>query len=123
MKKSKTSEEIHRHLYELIVPAEILAAFEITGISELKEYIQVELVEKSENFHKITSEECTLNGYLNPLELQHYPVTGKPCLLQLKRRRWKVKSSNEDIFNSYQFQVAGTKATTAFGSFLKSVGW
>jgi hypothetical protein len=62
-----------------------------------------------------------LNGYMNSTTLQHYPLTGKKCYLNLHRRRWKEKGTDgtKSYHNEYDFTASGTMATKSFGAFLK----
>ena len=62
------------------------------------------------------------NGFMNPIELQTFPTKGKEVFLLLKRRHWKIKGSNENYFNTYNFHELGMKATKEFGAFLKEIG-
>ncbi len=59
------------------------------------------------------------NGYLNPLELIDYPVSGKAVYLKFYRRRWKDSETGREQSNEYTFQFPGTKLTKRFGLFLK----
>ena len=70
---------------------------------------------------KLKGKEPVLNGYLHELELQTYPIQGKSCYLRLRRRRWKEKGTDgkQSYWNEYDFAAEGTKATKAFGAFLK----
>lgn len=101
----KTSDHIvsiHAHLNSLIVPCYILSDFEISKVEETEDMLQIYLIEKQER--KPNSEdELGLNGYMNSIEIQSFPVHGKVCYLYLKRRRWKKKGTKEDLFNHYNY--------------------
>ena len=107
--------------YHLILPLDILKYFEVTGVEEREEDITITLIEKSENFPIIEGKSIVLNGYMNPLELLHYPIQGKSCYLRLIRRRWKGEGTDgkPSYYNTYDFAAEGTKATKTFGAFLK----
>jgi hypothetical protein len=64
--------------------------------------------------------EIVLDGFCNPLELQSFPLKGKPVYLKLYRRRWKHKGGDKHYSNSYNFNPDGVKATKEFASFLKA---
>lgn len=108
-------------LYRLLIPAEILEHFEISGLTEREADITVTLTEKADIVPAaLRGKEVVLNGFLNKLELQGFPIQAKPFYLQLVRRRWKEQGSSEASYhNEYDFAAAGTKATKAFGAFLK----
>ena len=118
------TQQIQEHLYSLLIPKEIMSDFSITKVEEMNELLVIELVEKKEkilNFDQHAT--LVLNGYLNPIEIQNFPVTGKVCILKLIRRRWKVQGTKEvNFFNDYSYTIEGTKVTPKFGAFLKEIG-
>jgi len=122
-KKSEDQASIQSHLYSLFVPQEILNSFSITSIEEKDEDLFIYLVEK-EDCIPDRSLDLVQNGYMNPVELNSFPVVGKRCVLRLTRRKWKMRGSNgsKSYTNTYDFALEGTKATKLFGSFLKEFG-
>lgn len=122
-KKSEDQASIQSHLYSLFVPQEILNSFSITSIEEKDEDLFIYLVEK-EDCIPDNSLDLVQNGYMNPIELNSFPVSGKRCFLRLTRRKWKIRGSNDSksYTNSYDFALEGTKSTKLFGSFLKEFG-
>ncbi len=116
---SLDTQQIQEHLYSLLIPKEIMSDFSITKVEEMNELLVIELVEKKEkilNFDQHAT--LVLNGYLNPIEIQNFPVTGKVCILKLIRRRWKVQGTKEvNFFNDYSYTIEGTKVTPKFGAF------
>jgi len=122
-KKSADQSSIQSHLYSLLVPQEILNSFEITSIEEKTEDLFIYLLEKDicvPNSHG----DLVQNGYMNPVELNSFPIVGKRCFLRLTRRKWKARGSDgsASVTNTYDFALEGTKATKLFGSFLKEFG-
>lgn len=122
-KKSEDQASIQSHLYSLFVPQEILNSFTIVSIEEKDEDLFIYLVEK-EDCIPVKSLDLVQNGYMNPVELNSFPVVGKRCNLRLTRRKWKIRGSNgsKSYTNTYDFTLEGTKATKLFGSFLKEFG-
>ena len=114
-------EDLQFQIYSFIIPKEILFSFEIENIKESEEIIEIELIEKELIPPELVGKEAVLNGYMNPIELQSYPIQGKTCFLKLKRRRWKSQGTREskNCYNKYDFAAEGTKATKMFGAFLK----
>jgi len=122
MKTNKpTHQEISYQLYSLVVPEEILKDFEITHVKESSESITIQLVEKIDQV-PTSEQELVQNGYMNPIEIQGFPIQGKPCYYKLTRRRWKEKGTSKDWYNTYSYTVEGSKTTQKFGSFLKELG-
>ena len=115
-----------KDLLELLVPSEISDHFEFDRYTLESGVYRIYLIEKDDNAH-IPREiyrtgKAVLDGYMNPLELQTYPIKGKEVFLVLKRRRWKVKRTTKGYSNSYSFHKPGMKATHEFGLFLKEIG-
>jgi hypothetical protein len=108
-------------LMRQLVPEDILRFFDVEKIDDKhSDEIKIYLIEKESLVPK-SDNELVLNGFLNSLELSHFPSKGRKCYLVLKRRRWKEKGSrsNMNYFNNYDFTVEGTKATKEFAAFLK----
>lgn len=118
-------EELQERLYGLLIPKEILDSFAIDNIKESEEIIEIELIEKDIIPSQLIGKQAVLNGYMNPIELQSYPIQGRKCYLKLKRRRWKVQGTTDstNCHNEYDFAAEGTKATKMFGAFLKENGY
>jgi hypothetical protein len=114
-------EEIEAQVFRLLIPQEILFSFEIENIKESEETVEIELIEKEFIPKELEGKQAVLNGYMNPMELQSYPIQGRKCYLKLKRRRWKVRGTTDSTNcpNEYYFAAEGTKATKMFGAFLK----
>jgi hypothetical protein len=113
-------------LIKLMVPEYILAHFEYERVEEISGVIRIHLVEKKDPSHYpksiIGKGERSLNGFMNPIELQTFPMKAKETFLLLKRRRWKLKGKDKSYFNTYSFCREGMKATEEFGAFLKEIG-
>lgn len=122
-KQSNDQNSIQAHLYGLLVPQEILSSFEIDTVTEKEEDLFIYFTEKASC---LPSKDVDLvqNGFMNPLELNSFPIAGKRCFLILKRRKWKLRGSDgsSSYTNTYDYALEGTKATKLFGSFLKDVG-
>jgi hypothetical protein len=121
-KNSDRSTKIDKHLYSLVIPEEILEDFELIKIEEQEDILILTLVELSDKKPK-SALSLVENGYQNAIEIQHFPIMGKQCILRLIRRRWKESSSNNGSYsNAYTYTIKGTKVTPGFGVFLKETG-
>jgi hypothetical protein len=121
-KISDTPQGLEAHILRLLIPEEILECFELNQIVENDDELLFDLIEKESCVPKsIQKEEAILNGYMNTTTLQSFPQKGKRCYIHLRRRRWKLKGSNDNkgYFNEYEFTSPGTMATKLFGAFLK----
>lgn len=117
---------MEKGLISLLVPDDILEHFEYEKLEELSGVIRIHLVEKQDPNHYPKSilgkGARSLNGFMNPVEIQTFPTKGKEIFLVLKRRRWKLEGRTESYFNNYSFTEKGMKATKEFGAFLKEIG-
>ncbi len=108
-------------LIQQIVPANILESFTIESIDDSKSELLVILLVEEEDLFPV-EDDLVLNGYLNIVELTHFPLNGRQCILQIKRRRWKLRGDNlgtKSFHNTYDYTIEGTKVTKEFGAFLK----
>jgi hypothetical protein len=116
----ENQQTITDQLLKLLVPEEILEFFEVSDVVESKQAIELELRERKELIpESLIGEDVVLDGFCNPVELQSFPLKGKPTFIKLFRRRWKRRGDRKHYANSYDFAQSGTKATHAFGAFLK----
>jgi hypothetical protein len=108
---------------EAWLPEEWLQSFNITAIRKLPQEWQITLVEKEHLIpHTLRGwKHAVSNGYMNPVEIEDFPLRGKKTYLKFIRRRWKEEGRNESHFNHYDFHQKGMKATKEFGAFLKGL--
>ena len=115
------SHTVLQSLFKVLFPEIITLHFEITNVLELKDRIEIRMEELAEllprSLESVT--DIVLDGFCNPVELQSFPLKGKPVYLNLYRRRWKQKGTKKHFSNSYNIHPEGVKATKEFASFLK----
>lgn len=105
-----------------LLPKQWLDSFEVTDIKELTKEWQITLIEKAHLIpNSLQGKRAVLNGYFNPVEIEDFPLRGKPTYLKFYRRRWKEENSQESFGNQYDFHPNGMKATQEFGLFLKEL--
>ena len=112
---------LYQELLKLIVPKEITDNFELIEIIERTNMITLSFEEFSSRIPKpLQGKEVVLDGYLNQLELQTFPLKDKTVYIALRRRRWKEKGDSKQSYsNTYELHVEGMKTTKEFGAFLK----
>jgi hypothetical protein len=116
---------LEKRLISFLIPRAILvASFEVQNIDDSDSLLVIELLEKQECISSFDSDLVLVsNGYMNPIELQHFHMNGKKCRWMLIRRRWKEKNNPSNSYhNSYFFAQKGTKVTPDFWDFLKETG-
>ena len=112
---------LYQELLKLIVPKEITDNIDLIEIVERTNMITLSFEELTSRIPKaLSGKEVVLDGYLNQLELQTFPLKDKTVYIALRRRRWKEKGDNTQSFsNTYELHVEGMKTTKEFGAFLK----
>ena len=122
-KEISMSKSVLEELVSLVAPGELSKSFSLTKIREQKEHIIIEFEEDPKLVPKeLSGKEVVLNGFMNPLELQTFPLKDKAVYLLVKRRRWKIRGEqNKSYHNSYDLTETGVKASPAFGAFLKAI--
>ncbi|MDZ4203454.1 MAG: hypothetical protein U1C46_01430 [Bacteroidales bacterium] len=115
------NKELIQELVKLIAPGIINENFELQGIDEKTDTITIVFEEKQELIpQELKGKEVVLDGFLNPVELQTFPLKDKAVYLSIKRRRWKEKGSQGPTYNNtYNLHRKGMKTTNEFGLFLK----
>ncbi|MDY0202414.1 MAG: hypothetical protein RBR40_15650 [Tenuifilaceae bacterium] len=108
-------------LVKLIAPPEVVNNFDFTEIQETSKNILLVFTEKKDQVpQELKGKEVVLDGYLNKLELQTFPLKDKSVFIVIRRRRWKEKGSKKPgISNDYKLHEEGIKTTKEFGAFLK----
>lgn len=108
-------------MVNLIAPGVIAENFEVTSIEENTTVITIFFDEKPELIPaELKGKQVVLNGFLNPLVLQTFPLKDKAVYLSIRRRRWKEKGSQSaGVNNTYELNRNGMKTTIEFGDFLK----
>lgn len=112
---------MHKKLIELIAPEEVNKHFKITSIIERKNSIAISFEEKESLIpRELPGKDVVLDGFLNPIVLQTFPLKDKQVFLLIKRRRWKERGKpGESYSNTYDLYRPGMKTTREFGDFLK----
>ena len=72
---------------------------------------------------KYAGQETEGKVFYEPVIVQDFPLRGKKVFLNLRRRRWILKSSNEYISRNWRMVAEGTRLTQDFASFLKELYW
>ena len=68
-----------------------------------------------------SSRETESKGFYDPVVVQDFPLRGKKLFLNIRRRRWILKKSNEYISRNWRMVAEGTRMTQDFASFLKEL--
>ncbi len=112
-----------KQILGIIIPKELIEEYELVEIIETEKY--VELVIKETNS---LPKRCKLNEgetiEVKQWETQQwltFPVKGKQCRLNIKRKRWIIKGANKTVTNEIPGLTYGMKIPEEFGRYLKKI--
>ena len=115
-------------LLSAFLPEFLLDYFELTtclelGIIESKKMeFEIFLDEKNQLPTSIDSTEYESKGFLPSTRVQDFPIRGKAVYLNIRRRRWRHKTTKKEIANDYTFIAEGARLTRELSDFLKGTG-
>lgn len=105
----------------LFLPDKILDHFDVREGSIIEGEVRITLIEKdippkyegggTPRFHKY-----------HDIMVSDFPIRGKPSVLTLRRRYWKVDNQKELLANDIPIVFPGTKLEKVFADFLKAAG-
>ena len=107
--------------YHLLLPEGTLDYFDLVDVKESMNEVIIYLEEKNQLPEKYAGQETESKGFYEPVVVQDFPLRGKKVFLNLRRRRWILKSSNEYISRNWRMVAEGPRLTQDFASFLKEL--
>ena len=116
-----TTKDLHQELLKLVAPAEVINNFDLKEITEKKDSIIILFEEKPERIpEELEGKDVIMDGFVNAISLQTFPLKDKTVYFAIRRRRWKEKGTSEKSYsNTYDLHDKGMKTTKEFGAFLK----
>ena len=98
-----------RELISAFVPEEILRDFELKEVKKECGVYRLYMDEKDDESHYppelAEAKEVVRCGYMNPCEIQTFPIAGREAFIYIRRRRWKEKGGRESFFNTYKYTI------------------
>ena len=114
--------ELSLDLLKFILPEVLLTHFDLvshkTEDGTLHLYFEEKKDTPKEEKHRI----LIAHGFHKEIVIQDFPLRGKTVFLQIKRRRWLDKSTNEIVQRDWDLVAQGTRMTVEFAAFLKVLG-
>jgi hypothetical protein len=104
-----------------LLPEGLSEYFEIKDIVRTSESYLIYLEERNIPPAQYESKKLLSKGFFEPITVQDFPLRGKPCFLQVKRRRWTVEETGEIVYRDWDIVAGGTRITKEFASFLKAI--
>lgn len=107
--------------YRLLLPEGTLDYFDIVDVKESISEVIIYLEEKNLVPDEYHGQDTESKGFYEPVVVQDFPLRGKKVFLNIRRRRWILKKSNEYICRNWRMIAQGTRMTQDFASFLKEL--
>ena len=117
-----------KEFLSLFLPEALLDHFDIELIQELGEVshkrmiYHIYLTEKNELPLGYIKGGYESKGYYNSKVIQDFPIRGKAVYFVIKRRRWRHKTTKQELRSDYSFIAEGSKLTSELSDFLKGTG-
>ena len=108
-------------LFSLILPEEIYTYFEVTDVKIKLDKIEIYLDELNTPPEEYAKQEIESKGFGQAITVQDFPIRDKFVYLYVRRRKWKVKSTNKVVSRDWRLTAKGTHYTKSFATFLKEV--
>ena len=107
--------------YRLLLAEGTLDYFNLVDVKESVSEVVIYLEEKNVVPEKYAGQATESKGFYDPVVVQDFPLRGKKVFLNIRRRRWILKKSNEYICRNWRMVAEGTRLTQDFASFLKEL--
>lgn len=117
-----------KEFLSLFLPEALLAHFDIELTQELGEVTHkrmiyhIHLTEKNKLPQGYTKAQFESKGFYKPKTIQDFPIRGKAVYFVIKRRRWRDKTTRQELKSDYSFISEGSKLTSELSGFLKATG-
>lgn len=105
--------------YRLLLPEGTLDYFALVDVKESVNEIVIYLEENNLVPEQYAGEGTESKGFYDPVVVQDFPLRGKKVYLNIRRRRWILKKSNEYICRNWRMLAEGTRMTQDFAFFFK----
>lgn len=108
-------------LLSLILPEGLSDYFEFDKVETVNGSHHIYLIEKNIHPHEFTGEKLLSKGFFEEISVRDFPLRGKPCFLNLKRRKWLHPGTGKIVFRDWNLVAEGTKMTQEFAFFFESL--
>jgi hypothetical protein len=107
--------------YSLLLPEGLLSYFEIAQVKESSGEIMIYLEELNNINEGNSLIAYESKGFYPAVLVNDFPVRNKRLLLNIRRRRWIKKETEEYVDRDFHIVAQGTRMTQEFASFLKGL--
>lgn len=111
------------NFYKHFLSSEIIDNFDLVKINEIedKDHIEMRIYLDEKLVYPIGYSEGDLEsrGFIKPVFISDFPIRDKKVILVIRRRKWKVKKTEKNIFRDLEIKEGDTRYSKEFAAFLK----
>jgi len=108
-------------LLSIFFPKGLLDYFEVISFDDSGDQFVFRLEELNIPPEGYDAIDLLSKGFYEGGQINDFPVRGKRCVYQFRRRKWQVKSDGRVITRDWNIVASGTRMTGEFASFLKEL--
>ena len=95
--------------------------FDLVDATHEGSTLVLHLEEKPITPQEYSQDKLESKGFYDPIRVQDFPIRGKACYLEVKRRRWKNHTTATVVSRNWSLVAHGTRMTQDFANFLKGI--
>lgn len=108
-------------ILQLLLPEGLTEYFELEKVNKTADSFHFYLIEKNIHPKEFAGQKLTSKGFFDEITVRDFPLRGKPCFLNLKRRKWLNETTGKIVFRDWKMVAKGTKMTQEFAFFFESI--
>ena len=108
-------------LLSFILPEGLSDYFDFDKVETVGGSTYIYLIEKNLHPHEFLGEKLLSKGFFDEISIRDFPLRGKPCFLNLKRRKWLHTSTGRIVSRDWDVVASGTKMTQEFAFFFEGL--
>ncbi len=108
-------------ILQLLLPDGLSDYFELEKVDKSTEVVHLFLIEKNIHPVEFSGQKLTSKGFFDEIEVRDFPLRGKPCFLNLKRRKWLNEANGNIVYRDWKVVAKGTKMTQEFAFFFEGL--
>lgn len=108
-------------LLRYLLPQEIFEYFDLVGIKEEGQQLELCLDEKPVKPIAHSEKELVLYGFDEPIRIQDFPIRDRSVYFIVRRRKWREKDTGKIYSTRWDLTANGTSYTKEFADFLKGL--
>ncbi len=106
-----------KQVMSLILPKGLEEYFDLVDVKETAECLTLFLDEKNIPPLAFKNVKMTSKGFFEASSIRDFPLRGKSCFLNVRRRKWMIEETGQIVFNDWNIAHQGTRMTQELALF------